>query len=287
MLGIPVHHAIAAVFWGGFAFAFVLVHFYSEPFRWWRSYLRHMTGWGRIRDVFNATSLASYLLPFKLGLPLRLLLISRFTGMTRWSAAGLMALDSAMTVAAWTAVGLMLGGQVMLDKVKLSLTSLWLCIGAFVLVLLVVIWRGHFRKMSERFHALRAGIHENPRRMLLAFTLVVVDILGYGARHACIALASGAEPSLVLGWASWGIVATFAGMASGVPMGLVGYDATIALLAVAHGVPPAQIAWVIAINRVMSLAAAVMTGLPASRRLGLGRDFRTLASKLKEIVNGR
>src|SRR5690606_31158756 len=99
--------------------------------------------------------------------------------------------------------------------------------------------------------------------------------------------AVGAESEMMVAWASWGIVATFAGMASGVPMGLGGYDATFAVVAAAHGVPPGQIAAVLAINRGMSVFAAVLTGLPAARRLGLDGSFSTLSTKLRGMISGR
>ena len=130
-------------------------------------------------------------------------------------------------------------------------------------------------------------IKHKPSRMGVAITVTAVDVLGYGLRHVLIAVAFGLDPLLWSSWATMGIVATFAGIISGMPMGLLGYDATLTLLFNTLGTNPMQIALVLVCNRGMSLAAASVLGFPAAHRLGLGGGIIRLWRRFREIAGGK
>ena len=125
-----------------------------------------------------------------------------------------------------------------------------------------------------------------PKRIGFALVIAVIDVLSYGLRHALLAIALGLDPSLWMTWSALGIVATFAGIASGMPMGLIGYDATLILLFSASGAAPAEAALVVASNRGLSLVTAAILGAPAAHRLGLGTGVVGFLKKLKEMASG-
>ena len=56
-----------------------VAHFVMEPLRWNRCYLSTASTFDRrhVRDALFCTALATYLLPFKLGIPLRVVLLRR------------------------------------------------------------------------------------------------------------------------------------------------------------------------------------------------------------------
>src|SRR5690606_38468616 len=133
----------------------VLTHFYAEAFRWWVVWLRPKANWVQVRDVFNATALGSYLLPFKLGLPLRLLMISRYAGLSHLSTTGTMALDSATSLVIWSAFGLALGGHVAFSTVPIVPVLVSAIAGVLVVGAALTFWAGHrLAAVMEKLRAL-------------------------------------------------------------------------------------------------------------------------------------
>ena len=108
-----------APFWLG-AIALTAAHFYAEPIRWQRAYFNGTYGWSKVRDLFLSTSLASYLLPFKLGIPLRLLLSARVTGMGVKDLGLIMAADAIVVLLAWSVVTLLVGGYRVVDLLPIE-----------------------------------------------------------------------------------------------------------------------------------------------------------------------
>jgi len=268
------------------AFALTCAHFYSEPMRWKIAYLGGDIAWGKARDLFFATALASYLLPFKLGLPLRLVLAVRVTGLTVAALTAIMAVDAMIMLVAWSGVTLLFGWHQVknllspLDPVTLLVIVL---VGAVIAILVAFF----SKKFQRALLAFLGVIKHKPSRMGIAIAATAVDVLGYGLRHVLIAVAFGLDPLVWSSWAAMGIVATFAGIVSGMPMGLLGYDATLTLLFTTLGASPVQIALVLVCNRGMSLAAAAVLGFPAAHRLGLGGGIISLWRRFKEIAGGR
>jgi uncharacterized membrane protein YbhN (UPF0104 family) len=115
----------------------------------------------------------------------------------------------------------------------------------------------------------------------------VVDVLSYGLRHAMLLLLVTDNFRDMWIGGSIGIIATFAGIVSGLPMGLVGYDATLFALLTLVGVRPEQALLIALINRALNLAAAAMLGIPAAMRLGLGSSVGSIIRKFREIAHDR
>ncbi len=267
------------------ALALTVGHFYAEPARWRLAYVREKS-WQSTRDLFFATSLASYLLPFKLGIPLRLVLSSRVLAIGASRLATVVAIDTAVTLAAWGSIALVAGGKSAVDLlsgVALRSQTLWVAGGAVALALLALC----LGRVRRAVYTLWTSVRESPKEVVAALALAMIDVLSYGPRHAAIAIAIGLSPDRWGVWASCGIVATFAGIASGMPMGLVGYDATLMLLLGATGVDSSQALIIVAINRVMSIASAVLLGLPAAYRLGLGGGMVAVFRRMREMARGR
>ena len=105
-------------------------------------------------------------------------------------------------------------------------------------------------------------------------------------RHALLVLLVCGNPHLMLTGGAIGIVATFAGIVSGLPMGLVGYDATLVALLALVGVPLDQALLVALVNRGLNLGAAALLGVPATLRLGLGSGFWMVLRRLREMGHG-
>jgi hypothetical protein len=266
-------------------FALTVVHFYAEPLRWRQAYVRD-SSWQSTRDIFLSTSLASYLLPFKLGMPLRILLCSRILAIGAPRLAAIIAVDSVVILGAWGAIALLVGADEAIELVRATKVPWagWLAVGAVLALALAALYSQRLRVAAM---ALLDTARSMPRRLATAIGVAGMDVLTYGPRHAAIAIAVGLPSSRWEEWASFGIVATFAGIISGMPMGLVGYDATLMLLLGSAGVDPGQGLLIIAINRAMSIAAAFLLGVPAARRIGMGEGVAAVYRKVREMARGR
>ena len=276
---------IAALGFGAGALAVTAAHFFAEPMRWRLSYLPNEAApASTIRDVFLCASLASYILPFKLGVPLRVLLVRHFAGVKLADIGVLIAADSILTLSVWGAFT-MAGWGVGRGAMAAYWPSSWTLPAMLGLVLAVLVAASFSRIRSSGFSFL-VLLKRDPMRLVLAILIMTFDVMGYGLRHALFAAAVGVDPSLLFGCAVAGVVATFAGMLSGMPMGLLGYDAALLVLFTLQGVGPGETAVVIILNRAMSILCAVALGMPAASRLGLGRGVLEITRKLRSMASG-
>src|SRR5262245_15457428 len=81
------------------------LHFANEPLRWW-VLLRRRTPratLSRVTLAVTATSLATYTLPARLGLPARVVMATRALGLDSATASAVLAFDGALTYAVWIA----------------------------------------------------------------------------------------------------------------------------------------------------------------------------------------
>lgn len=266
-----------------------LGHFWLEPLRWNRCYLPseyRVDRWANVRDALFSTALATYLLPFKLGIPLRMVLLGRYAGLSAQFTGMLIAVDGMLSLIAWSS----------LAAASLWLTALhwqppaivWVLAVAMIASLIIaLVVLGHLR--SRWLQRLREAflLIESPWRRITTATLVLLgDVFSYGVRHALLVLLVTGDPHLMLITAAIGIVATFAGIISGLPMGLLGYDATLIGLLALVGVQLDHALLVALINRALNLTAAILLGLPATYRLGLGSGLRAILRKLREMAHG-
>lgn len=268
--------------WLSAAALWVYAHFALEPARWSRNYLIGVNASPHsVRDVFYLTALASYLLPFKLGLPLRVVMLRRHVGLDTSAVLLRMALDAAITLAAWLALAALAATQF----VASSWAPAWLPHVALVALIVLsagLAWPRLRRTLWQRWQ--NARTQRLPRRALFeAGALALLDVATYGLRHVClVAFACGWDALPWAAVAAAGVLATFAGIASGLPLGLVGYDASAAALLLLMGASPAQASVVIVINRALNLGMAFALGAPAAARLGLGRRWRDILRNLRK-----
>lgn len=267
-----------------------ILHFVMEPMRWRAAYLPAGTAEdtaGKVRDVLFCTALATYLLPFKLGIPFRIGLLRHRAALGMNYIAAVLALDGMISLCVWAACTAFFAWVAALHWHPPW--YLWLGIMLAGLIGLAVIASAKHvtQKFVQRWHAAVVVMDRLWRRSGIAMGLLVVDVGSYWLRHVLLVLLVTKDTNaLMMGGAS-GVVATFAGIISGMPMGLLGYDATLVALLSAVGVRVDQSILVVALNRGMNLAAAAIVGIPAGMRLGLGDGLISILRKLREIANGK
>ena len=270
------------------AFGVTLFHFLMEPMRWRAAYLPAS---GKevnpkpVRDVLYCTSLATYLLPFKLGIPMRMSMLRHMADLDLSFVTAILAFDAVVSLCVWTAAAMLAAWFTALhwqfDRV------VWLGAGGIVIAiaLMMVTRKWLATEILRRWHAV-TGLIRNLRRSVGVSGLILAgDVGSYWLRHALlIFLTTGSVRMMAVGGAA-GVMATFAGIVSGMPMGLVGYDATLIALLGAAGVRMDQALAVAVINRGLTFAAAVAVGVPAGIRLGLGINMSSTLRGLREIGN--
>lgn len=275
---------------GTLAFLVTLLHFTLEPLRWKCSYLPRRSDPGAItgtRDALYCTALATYLLPFKLGIPLRVALLRNSARLELRFIGIVIALDGLISLFAWS----------MLTAASVWVAALhwhppayvWLA-GAVGMVGLgaVVVAQPRLRgRWLQRWQDALALLDRPWRRVGTAAGILVGDVIAYGVRHALLVYLFTGEIRLMLVGGAIGVVATFAGIVSGLPMGLVGYDATLIALLAAAGVPVDQAVWVAVTNRALNLGSAAVLGVPAALRLRLGSGLVSILHRLWDLAHDR
>lgn len=260
-----------AASFGGGAVAYlicVLLHFLSEPVRW-----RIVFGGDRLRPylhVYFLTALMSYLLPAKLGLPLRVLMLNRRLGVPLGSISAGLVMDALVSYGSWLLIG-GVAGMVVLGRMPEEWRYGFLLGGGALVVgggLLMAVRR---RRVGDRVRAAwwngaawaRVGLRGGAG-LLLA---VAVDIASHAGRHLALATLLGLDvPPGDL--AVLAVFAVFAGIVSFMPMGLGGYDVTLAAGLIGLGAPPDAAAAMVLANRVGTLTVSAVLGLWSAHALG-------------------
>lgn len=266
-----------------------IIHFYMEPLRWRFSYLPGGTLVAtakQVRDALFCTALASYVLPFKLGIPLRIALLRREAGLGLHFIGVVIAFDGLISLSVWSAwAALCVWIAALHWKVP---WYVWM-VGITAVCALAAAPALHSRLRGRRADQSRAAIAllDAPgRRGMVAGAIAVVDVFSYGLRHAMLVWLATGNPDLIVIGGAIGVVATFTGIVSGLPMGLVGYDASLIALLAGAGVGLDQALAVALINRGLNLASAAILGVPAGARLGLGAGVAPILRKLRELSRG-
>ena len=279
--------------------ALMVGHFAAEPARWrllfWDSCSWHFPKWFHLHNV---TALLSYLLPAKLGIPLRLGLIKQQTQLAMSTVLAGLGVDAAIYYVTWAFVAAMLVGGSPALRTRFTSETLFLLLAAifFIAVVGLIIRRiGSSRKGSDPnrsktgFTGLKSAfrsVGQMPRRKLaLILGVVLIDLLAEGVRQACLAAALGI-PVPMSTMILVGIVGFAAGLFSFMPMGLGAYDATVILLLSGSGVQPAQLVGLLAGNRLALIAFSAVLGSVGAHQLGLGpaqlKAFRELVLRRKQ-----
>lgn len=284
--------------WDAFALALTglvagfvtILHFMMEPMRWRVAYLpRNETSetTEKVRDVLFCTALATYLLPFKLGIPFRVGLLRHKAALGMHYIAAVLALDGMISLCVWAACTAFFVWVAALHWHPPW--YMWLGVGMVGLIGLAIIASAKqvAQNFIRRWHAAVVVMDRPWRRSGMAAGLLAVDVGSYWLRHVLLVFVATRNSDLLMVGGASGVVATFAGIISGMPMGLLGYDATLVALLGAAGAGIEQSILVVALNRGMNLAAAAMLGIPAGVRLGLGNGFVSILRKLREFANGK
>lgn len=272
---------------GGGAVAYlicVLLHFLSEPVRW-----RIVFGGDRLRPylhVYFLTALMSYLLPAKLGLPLRVLMLNRRLGVPLGAVSAGLVVDALVSYGSWLLAG-GLAGIAVLGRMPAEWRYGFL-LGGGALVLgggLLMAVRRRWRRIGDGVRAswwngaiwARIG-RRGAAALLLA---VAIDIASHAGRHLALATLLGLDvPPGDL--AVLAVFAVFAGIASFMPMGLGGYDVTLAAGLIGLGAPPDAAATMVLANRVGTLAVSAVLGMWSAHALGF--ELRGLRDRVGRLL---
>lgn len=265
-----------------------IVHFIMEPFRWNHCYqpiVSSIRGRRGVRDALLCTALATYVLPFKLGIPLRIFLLRRNGELALYFVGVVIALDGLISLFMWAIVAVFCAWTAALHWSPPWYLWVVILVGMLACIISVVVLRAIRVRMLQRLRDALALLNRPWRRIGWSATILLTDVLSYGLRHALLLLlVTGNVKHMLIGGAI-GIIATFTGIISGLPMGLVGYDVTLVTLLTLAGIRPEQALLIAVINRALSLASAVLLGIPAAMRLGLGSTVGSIIRKLREIAN--
>lgn len=271
-------------------FFVTIMHFLMEPFRWNYCYqsadgsLQSRQG---VRDALLCTSFATYVLPFKLGIPLRLFLIRRNGGLSLYFIGAVVTLDGLISLLMWAVVAAICSWVTALHWSPPWYLWVTLLVGVLACVVVMVVRHTISSRILQQLRDALVLLDHPWSRVGRSAMILLADVLSYGLRHALLLLlVTGSVIDMLIGGAV-GIIATFAGIVSGLPMGLVGYDATLVVLLTIVGVRPEQALLVAVINRALNLAAAALLGVPAALRLGLGLTVRSIIRKFREIAHDR
>lgn len=238
------------------------LHFLAEPLRWvmYARVMERAPDFMRILDCFNTTALLSYSLPFKLGLPLRLFLLSHFLAFENMKVVKLMAVDGMFTLLCW---GLVAAGLFFLVPEITAFFVQYLNAPLLLVVLLLATAGACWivLKKQEQLASLARAVA--PGVAMFVVATLVVDVLLYGVRHMVLAdvLGLAVDPGRIF---IIGILATFAGIISTLPMGLGAYDATLVALLALYGVE-VEISLLLAVsNRLGMIGTSVILGVPSA-----------------------
>jgi uncharacterized membrane protein YbhN (UPF0104 family) len=267
-----------------------LYHFIMEPFRWNRFYqpadsnLRSRKG---TRDALFCTALATYVLPFKLGVPLRILLLQRNGELTLHFVGVVIALDGLISLGVWSFVVVVCAWTSALHWSPPWYFWIMLLVGTIVCITALALHRAMGLRMLQRLREALSLLDQPWRRICRSATILMADVFSYGLRHALLCLLIMGDAKDMIVSAAIGIMATFAGIISGLPMGLVGYDATLVALFAVIGIHPEQALLIAVTNRALSLVSAALLGIPAAMRLGLGSTVGSIIRRIREVANAR
>lgn len=280
--------------------ATVLLHYLAEPSRW-LIYLRksHAVRWSPLFQIFSLAALIGYVMPARLGLPLRVVLLRQKVGLSVAYATALLSVDGLINYACWTAAAL-LGVLWFADRFPdvtgtvLYTAMVVACIGT---TLAIVVAKSRNRQKSINATAGTQTLYQ--RLISLLFTLVtmiddrvlfmsiavsIMDIVGHVARHAILLHMIGHDISGPLVVAIT-VISVFAGIVSFMPMGLGGYDLTLIALLGLNGVPASDAVIVVLTNRLANLLVALPLGFSSGMFLGINAFSKKALSNLVSTTN--
>ncbi len=264
------------LFWGSLAYVFGVFHFLAEPYRWF-IYTKNLSEntYNSFFNIFSFTALASYMLPFKLGLPFRIYLLQKVKELNAGMVMALLVLDGLIYYAGWgiaALVGVVVGATTYLNVEQLSVVS-GLAVASVGLLWFIFYKYSHYlpdnvlKKLAKVKTSLSVIRELKKSQFMMSFLVVTADIGSQIFRHYAIFMMLGVSLSLIQ-IAMIVCISIFTGIISMMPMGLVGYDATLILLAQQAGVPLEQALLIPLVNRFISLSLSALLGIWGGMKLG-------------------
>lgn len=262
------------------ALIFVILHFLSEPLRW-RAYTKGKSdnSFLILFKTFSFSAFASYILPFKLGVPIRLYLLNKAANLSLPFIMKYMVVDSGVYYLCWFLSALIaISVGVDITNINYSGTKPFLLIitalvSVFIAVSFIKLdtagWHLNlFHKFITNIKKLITSLSSVNSSVITSCTLIcAIDIAGIIMRHYFIILIVGADISFTM-VAAITCISFFIGLVSMMPMGLVGYDATIVILLQQATLPLEMAILVPVINRSLTIACAVTLGTWSAYSLG-------------------
>jgi uncharacterized membrane protein YbhN (UPF0104 family) len=248
-----------------------------EPCRWWVYLGSKKYQYSVAFDIFSFTAFIGYMLPAKLGFPLRVLMLKSILKISIISISSTLAIDGLIYYACWgTAAFLAVIGNPA-NGIKISEDALIAIIIAVIVALTSIFlykrmrsgtWRISSWVSKIRLVSVSASAHLSAKSVVAGAALSLFDIVLYVARHSTLLEMLGYSLPLSALF-SVTAISVFAGMISFMPMGLVGYDLVLMAILTSNGVDLADAIAVAVTNRLANITCSIAFGILASRRLGL------------------
>jgi uncharacterized membrane protein YbhN (UPF0104 family) len=248
----------------GLCFGLTVVNFNLEWIRWkiMLSILGIPAGIGALYHVSMASAFGGYLLPFKLGIPFRVLLLHRQVGIPVVTVTALITFEFFTINAAWAAAALPAFTHL---TVRHGLFTAAVILAGIGLAALIVFHRLY----GDAVKAFLRGLWTFVRPRLIAVTMLfsAIDIFVYGLSHLLILSMLGyhLQLSTVVTLTALGFVA---GYLSLLPSGLGVYDAALAVQLQALGVSPGHSIAVPLVHRAIMVTVAFFFGGFSFARIG-------------------
>jgi len=280
------------------ALIFVIPHFLAEPLRW-RAYTKGKSdnNFLRLFKTFSFCAFASYMLPFKLGIPVRLYLLRKVANLSLPFIMKYMVVDSGVYYLCWflSALIAILVGVDISNINYIGVKPFLLIITVLVSILIAVSFikldaAGGYLNLIHKFitniKKLIAYLSSVNNSVITYCALIsIIDIAGIIMRHYFILLIVGADISFIM-VAAITCISFFIGLVSMMPMGLVGYDVTIIILLQQASLPLEMAILVPVINRSLTIACAVTLGSWSAYSLGYKplQEARIIKEKNKPLI---
>lgn len=248
------------------AFIAAFFHFFIEPLRW-RIYIHALsirTTYPSLLSLFSFIALATYMVPTKLGIPLRMFLLTRKVNIAWKTVTFYLLVDGMLSYLVWGT------GAAILYLSFAKLTDIRQA-GFYIIPVILVFGIGCLLRTK-----IKSGLDRikdqcnllNGQLVAVQGGLFLLDVCSFVVRHALILAAMGVTlPLHKVAYIT--IVSIFAGYISMMPLGIGAYDTVIVLLLTQMGVPTETAIMVPILSRTFNILSSILLGLPSSFVLGL------------------
>lgn len=229
-------------------------------------------------NIFSLTSMISYTLPLKMGLPARIYLLNKKADLKLLHISTLLVVDGLINYLCWGVVSV--GSLFLISRMDLVDKNilLFFILSILFLFLCLMLWKRK-DKLTARFT--NSGKSEDPSGSLKDFiatlgpgilaaavVVMLLDICSHAFRHWAIfsMLDISLELQVIFVITT---VSLFTGILSMMPMGLGGYDGMLIFLLIQFSVPAEYAVGIALINRITSLTISIVLGLYSGHQLSM------------------